>query len=276
MRRAGLLGLLMSLLLFLCVPVRAASSQDDPLEVPLGEAMEDFSVETVNGDTFTLSEALKDHDMVLINFWATWCPPCAYEFPFLESAYEKYSDRVAVLALSLDPEDTDEMIADYVEEMGLTFPAGSDRELQLSYTYVKGGIPTSLVIDKFGNTAWLEVGAQSSENAFCRLFDYFLSDEYTETTVIEGIPGEETESTYTVRFIGPEGEPVPGCVINFCTDEFCSPVTSDENGVAVFVGEPKAYHLQILSVPEGYHWEDGEPFYTDTKSEMITAYLTMQ
>ena len=268
----SVLSLALALALAICLPVRAESYG----EMPLGEPMEDFSVTMADGSSFTLSEALKDHDMVLLNFWATWCPPCAFEFPFLQSAYEKYSDRAAVIALSVDPEDTGEMISDYAEEYGLTFPVGSDTDTKLSYTFVKEGIPTSVVIDRFGNIALVEVGAQASEETFCRLFDYFLREDYTKTEILDGIPGEDTAAVYSVCFTGPEGEPVPGCVVNFCTDEFCAPVTSDEKGLARFTGEPKAYHLEILSVPDGYHWKEEEEVYTEERSQNITVYLTMQ
>lgn len=55
----------------------------------LGGPMPDFTVSTLDGGTFTLSDALKEKDAVLVNFWATWCGPCAFEFPYLEEAYEQ-------------------------------------------------------------------------------------------------------------------------------------------------------------------------------------------
>ena len=54
----------------------------------VGTVLPDFSAKTADGGVFTLSEALKDHELVLINLWATWCPPCNMEFPFLQKAYE--------------------------------------------------------------------------------------------------------------------------------------------------------------------------------------------
>ena len=68
------------------------------------------------GKTFTLSEALKDHEAVLINFWATWCDPCKNEFPMLNKVYEEVKDKVAFIALSKEPKDTAEKIEAFRQE----------------------------------------------------------------------------------------------------------------------------------------------------------------
>ena len=157
----------------------------------LGQALPDFTVATIDGGSFTLSEALKDHDMVLINLWATWCPPCEMEFPYMELAYEQYSDRVAVLGLSVEPNDTTEKLQAYADSHGLTFPVGSDTEVNLADVFQIETIPTSIVVDRFGNVAVVESGAQTSTRSFPALFDYFLNPEYTETTVLDAFPKPE-------------------------------------------------------------------------------------
>ena len=154
----------------------------------LGRRLEDFSVQTLDGSTFTLSGALEDKDLVLINLWATWCLPCEMEFPFLEEAYERYADRVAVVALSIEPEDTPEKLRDYAESHGLTFPVGSDSGTGLADTFQVMSIPTSVAVDRFGNVVMVEAGAQTSAAAFEALFEYFLDDGYTESVVLEGFP----------------------------------------------------------------------------------------
>lgn len=170
----------MTLLALLCATALAEAPEY------LGKPLKDFTVKTVDGGTFTLSEALKDHDMVLINLWATWCGPCGMEFPFLEEAYRQYSDRVAVVALSIDPEETADVLGDYARENGMTFPVGSDTDTQLAYAFEVMFIPTSVVVDRFGNVAAVETGAMTSTESFTELFDYFLSDDYTQTRVLEG------------------------------------------------------------------------------------------
>ena len=108
----ALLTLTLSLALF------CASHAEDIL----GKPFPDFTATDTEGNEFTLSEALKDHDAVLLNIWASWCPPCEAEFPDLNEAYEAYKDRVAFIALSCEPEDTLEVIAEYRRSHGVTFP----------------------------------------------------------------------------------------------------------------------------------------------------------
>ena len=86
--------MLLFVLVLTCVSSLAAGSETK---------LNDFTVKTIEGKTFTLSESLKDHDLVLINLWATWCPPCKAEFPFLQEAWSRNKDRVAVIALSVEP-----------------------------------------------------------------------------------------------------------------------------------------------------------------------------
>ena len=91
----------------LCAGTASAEAKNADI---LGKPFPDFTATDSEGNTFTLSEALKDHEAVLINFWATWCGPCRNEFPYLNEAYGKYRDRVAFIALSTDPNDTIEKI----------------------------------------------------------------------------------------------------------------------------------------------------------------------
>lgn len=154
----------------------------------LGSALPDFTVETVNAGTFTLSEALKEKKAVLINLWASWCGPCEMEFPYLQKAYELYDDVVAVIALSIERSDSPEVLTAYAEEHGLTFPIGSDSTVDLNSAFKIQSIPTSIIVDRYGNVAFIEVGAQPSVSAFTRLFDAFTGDSYTETRVLDQIP----------------------------------------------------------------------------------------
>ena len=183
MRKLSLFLLAVALLASACM----ACVAEGPAQL-LGQPFPDFTVQTVDGGTFTLSEALKDHDMVLVNFWATWCYYCELEFPFLEEAYGQYSDRVAVIALSGEPTDTDEVLGEYARSHGLTFPIGNGTDTGLVETYSYQGFPTSVVVDRFGNVAFIEVGAMDAAERFAALFEYFLRDDYTQTEVLNGLP----------------------------------------------------------------------------------------
>lgn len=208
----------------------------------VGTVLPDFIVTAADGSTFTLSEALADHKLVLINLWATWCGPCVGEFSFLEEAYQTYGDRVAVIALSVEQTDTLEVLRDFAQSKGLSFSLARDEERRLARTFHVTNIPTSLLVNQNREVVWLETGAMASAQGFQDVFDAYLQG------------GDSQNTAYAVRIVDQNGDPVPGVIVNFCTDTACTPVTSDQNGQAVYTGQPYAYHVQVLSVPEGYDY----------------------
>lgn len=190
MTKRVLLALLLALTMCLS-PVSALAADETGTE--LGDVLEDFSFTTYDGQEHTLSETLREKDMVLINLWATWCGPCEMEFPYMEEAYEQYQDRIEIFALSVEPEDDDEVLADYVEEHGMTFPVGRDAA-GLGDIFVTEGIPTSLVVDRFGVICAMEVGSQTDASCFTKLFDTYVGEDYAESILLDGFPEPEPET----------------------------------------------------------------------------------
>jgi len=139
----------------------------------LGDVMYDFSVVDSDGNTVTLSEMLKEKDMVLINFFFTTCGPCANEFPYMEEAYQLYKDNVGIIAL--DPLDDAATVATYQKSMGLTFPMAAC-QAAWSQTFGITGYPTSLVVDRYGVICLLEVGGITSLRPFTSIFEHFTGD----------------------------------------------------------------------------------------------------
>ncbi len=158
-----------------------------PIGTEVGAGIRDFKFTTYDGRELSLYETLQEKKMVLINCWASWCGPCQAEFPFMEEAYEKYKDDVEVFAMSCEEEDSDEVLADYVAEMGMTFPVGRD-EAKIYNDYSTGYIPLSIVVDRYGVVCLAEVSSQSSSAAFERLFDVFCAEEYPESVILDGFP----------------------------------------------------------------------------------------
>ncbi len=175
------------LALALCLTGLAMAEDAQPAVYQLGDKIDDFTMTTYDGTSVTLSEVLKEKEMVLINIWATWCGPCRNEFPFLEEAYQQYKDKVEVLALSCEPTDEPEVLSDFAAEMGLTFPMGRD-DIGLDARFGVQSIPTSVVVDRFGTICFIEAGSQPSADAFSRLFEAFLGDDYAESVLLTGVP----------------------------------------------------------------------------------------
>ena len=89
---------------------------------------------------------------LILNFWATWCPPCKAEMPHMQNIYDKFKDQgVEILAVNLTSQDTKSKIAPFVKEFGLTFPILLDEEGYVGQKYQIMTVPTSLMIDTKGN-----------------------------------------------------------------------------------------------------------------------------
>ena len=186
------------IILILTILVLCLGTASADTGMTLGEPFMNFTATDTEGNTFTLSEALKDHEAVLLNIWATWCGPCQGEFPDLEKAYQKYKDKVAFIALSYDDNDTIEKIAAFRDEYQLTFPMGRDEGSAL-YNYVaQYGVPTTVVIDRFGNAGFLRLGSFNTAEEVGNVLDRFLGDDYTETAVLTRIPKKGVTRAYPV------------------------------------------------------------------------------
>lgn len=202
----ALLTCMVMAMLALCAGTAWAEEEDTGF---LGKPFPDFTVTDTDGNTFTLSEALKSHEAVLINLWATWCYPCLSEFPYLNEAFQKYGGRVAFIALSTEYNDTIEKIADYRSEIGISFPMGRDEGKEL-YGYMDAfGTPVSVIIDRFGNAVHFHDGAFKSAGEVERALEVFLGDGYTQSTVLERIPRDASTRAFPVfaaRALYPDGD----------------------------------------------------------------------
>ncbi len=188
MKRMTILALSLMLVLALATGALAGPVVVEDMQ---GETMEDFSIETLTGENYTLYEALETKDLMVINFWASWCGPCQYEFPFLEEAWEKYSDRIGVVALSIEENDTGKVLDDFVKQYGLKFTVMSDGD-KIGQKLGVYGVPTTLIVNKNKEIVAVEVGAKNSVEEFTKLFDSLLDEAgKTETTNAENSAAEE-------------------------------------------------------------------------------------
>ena len=118
----------------------------------------DFTMQTFDGGEITLS-GLKGQP-VIVNFWASWCPPCREEATTLERTWQKYKDQ-GVTFIGVDIQDKLEDGLDYVSEYHVTYPNGQDLDGRITIDYGVGGIPVTFFIDKDGMISSRWVGAIS-------------------------------------------------------------------------------------------------------------------
>ena len=146
-----------------------------------GDTVPDFTVELTDGTTATLSELLKEKDLVVLNLFASWCGPCKREFPEMDAVYQANKDRMEIIAVSADPADTMEVIADYKASNSLSFPMGLRGDALPSLTVTS--FPTTLLIDRNGKVGLVKAGAFMSKEDFESKVNYFLSENYSGQTL---------------------------------------------------------------------------------------------
>lgn len=122
-------------------------ADSDEEGVQVGDVAPDFEITTLEGGTVKLSDYRGKP--VMLNFWATWCPPCRAEMPAMQQFYEEHD--VTVLAVNLtDTETNPTNAADFVNAYDLTFPILMDKEAEVSTLYRIKPIPASFLIDANG------------------------------------------------------------------------------------------------------------------------------
>ena len=113
----------------------------------VGDPAPDFTLKNLKGEQVSLSDF--KGQPVLINFWATWCPPCRYEMPFIESAWQQYKDEGFVV-LAVDVEEPISVVQRFVDNFGLTFPILLDYKGEVSDLYRLRAFPTSYFVGRDG------------------------------------------------------------------------------------------------------------------------------
>lgn len=114
-----------------------------------GERAPNFELFNLEGVPVQLSDYRGKK--VLVNFWATWCPPCRAEMPHMQQFYENYEDEVVVLGVNMTATESDiEAVPAFVEEFGLTFPIVLDEEGDVWDAYQVFAYPTTLALDENG------------------------------------------------------------------------------------------------------------------------------
>lgn len=153
----------------------------------IGSIMQDISIVTTTGETITISEILKEKEAVLLNFWFSTCDPCRSEFPIMQEAYQKYQDKLSIIALNppeTQAQDTIETIKQFKSEFGLTFDVAQDNA-GLSKAFNVSGYPTSVMIDRYGVVTLLHAGAITSEVVWDQVFAHFTAEDYEQKLVYD-------------------------------------------------------------------------------------------
>lgn len=107
----------------------------------------DFVLPSLDGTSITLSEL--HGQVVLINVWATWCPPCRAEMPAIQAAYDQYRDR-GFTVLAVNSREVRDTVTQFTHQHALTFPVLLDTEGKMGAAYRANVLPSSFFVDRRG------------------------------------------------------------------------------------------------------------------------------
>jgi peroxiredoxin len=120
-----------------------------------GQAAPDFALKSSSGDNVRLSEYRGD--VVMVNFWATWCGPCRQEMPLLDELYSRY-ERVGFSLLGVNIDDDSRKAMNMVSELGVSFPVLFDARKEVSKLYKVEAMPVTVLIDREGTVRYVHHG----------------------------------------------------------------------------------------------------------------------
>jgi peroxiredoxin len=159
-----LIGGVIGYLVFFGMPSTAPESPPQPIAktpqisiagLETGSQAPQFELEASDGTMVRLDEYLGE--VVLLNFWATWCAPCRIEMPLLQSTFESYEDQGFVV-LGIDFDESADLVASFGEELGLSFPLLIDPGGKVQQLYKVRGYPTTVVLDRQGRIQSYHIG----------------------------------------------------------------------------------------------------------------------
>lgn len=130
-------------------------------EIVSDEKTADFYAFDLDANKVALSE--KAGKPVVVNFWATWCPPCKSELPHFEKLYKELGDKVEFMMVNMTDgqRETTDSVKSFIKETGYTFPVYCDSDGSAAAAYEVYSIPVTLFIDKNGSLSDMRIGVLS-------------------------------------------------------------------------------------------------------------------
>jgi peroxiredoxin len=211
------------------------------LSVTKGQEAPDFDLPLTDGSEAKLSELLKDNEVVVLNIFSSWCGPCEKEFPDIEKTYQKYNDKMEIVAVTGDLvlDSMDDMIK-YKEEHGLSFLVGMKNESIDSLS--SAAFPTTYIIDRNGRIVFSQLGAFQKEGDFEKVVTALMGDDYN---------GKQVALYYFV-VAGTDKSPASGIQIRLYNDTVDETITTGEDGIAsYFTEDAQDLKVEIVNLPDG-------------------------
>ena len=146
-------GLLLASVLALVAPNLVLAAE-------VGKSAPDFTLKSLGGKNLKLSEMAGN--VVLINFWASWCGPCREEMPLLNALHKKY-EPLGFTVFGVNVEEDVKAAKGFLKNFPVDFPVLLDNTNQVSKQYKVIAMPTTVVVDRDGNMRYLHQGYKSGD-----------------------------------------------------------------------------------------------------------------
>ncbi|WP_417387044.1 TlpA family protein disulfide reductase [Gimesia sp.] len=165
-----------------------AKQLDESSVLKTGDEAPEFSLTLTDSKDFSMSEARGD--VVLINFFATWCGPCRMELPHIQKIWEARKDNPRFRLLVIGREETMETVTLFCEDQGFTFPAAPDPDRVVFSMFAHDLIPRTLVISPEGKIIFSQVGFYEPD---VEKLETLLDEQLTNLPEEKSTPVEESE-----------------------------------------------------------------------------------
>ncbi len=161
--RGGPRGPGATLLVALALPGLWACGADFRPPASPGQPAPAYHAETLEGMPFELAEL--QGDVVLLNIWATWCPPCRWEMPELQQLHRELAPRgLRVVGVSVDAAGSERVIRTFLDELGIDFQIVRDPAERVSSLFGAYGVPLSVLVDREGIIRWRHLGPITADD----------------------------------------------------------------------------------------------------------------
>ena len=211
--------------------------EGDEVGLEVGRAAPDFALKTLSGGVIRLSD-YRGKKAVIVNLWASWCPPCKLEMPDLEAAYQQHKTELVVLGVDLQ-----EGVADIrkflAEELSVTYPILLDDEGKVAAAYNKFTQPTSLLLDKAGIVRGRKNGAYTPEELQQRVQELLASSGSSTlpqgdvTPVKKGASSPPQLNGVVVESASAKVEPAAGVAYGWINEKYFGPGEIKQLGLEI-------------------------------------------